>query len=121
MARRALFPHAGRTFAPPSGLPYPRAGSAAEAGMEDGADEKAAWPAAHDGVRGEGSATSHLRVLENPVLKVLEAVADAVTPAEVHEALVDRIGRAVGASSVGLWLVDAEGDTTTLVRSRGYA
>jgi hypothetical protein len=52
---------------------------------------------------------------------VLEAVADAVTPAEVHEALVDRIGQAVGASSVGLWLVDAEGDTTTLVRSRGYA
>ena len=89
--------------------------------MEDGADEKAAWRTSHRGVAEEGSATSHLSVLENPVLKVLEAVADAVTPAEVHEALVDRIGQALGASSVGLWLVDAEGDTTTLVRSRGYA
>ncbi len=62
-----------------------------------------------------------LAVLENPVLKVLVAIADAVTPAEVHEALVDRVGEAVGASSVGLWLVDGTADAAMLVRGRGYS
>jgi signal transduction histidine kinase len=58
---------------------------------------------------------------DSAVFKVTAAIAEAVTPAEVYEALVDRVADAVGASSAGLWLVGAEGKGATLVRSRGYS
>jgi signal transduction histidine kinase len=38
----------------------------------------------------------------------------------VYEALVDQVAEAVGASSTGLWTLDSEARTATLVRSCGY-
>lgn len=53
------------------------------------------------------------------LLEVLAAIADAVTPAEVYSSLVDRVSKALGASSMALWLVSD--NRATLVRSRGYS
>jgi signal transduction histidine kinase len=60
---------------------------------------------------------------ESPIFRVTAAIADAVTPDEVYEALVDRVADAVGASSAGLWLVAGAGDgeRASLVRNRGYS
>lgn len=55
------------------------------------------------------------------LLKVATAIADAVTPEEVHRALVDGVADAVGASTAGLYLVDQAERTVRMVRSRGYS
>ncbi|MGE0549308.1 MAG: GAF domain-containing protein [Kofleriaceae bacterium] len=54
------------------------------------------------------------------LLRITAAVAEAVTSEQVFEAVVDHVGAAVEASSVGLWLVDDRGVTATMVRSIGY-
>jgi len=54
------------------------------------------------------------------LLSITGAIADAVTPAQVHEAVVDQVSGALGASSAGLWLVDRGQRVAALVRSRGY-
>ena len=61
------------------------------------------------------------RIEDAPIFKITAAIADAVTEAEVYEALVDHVAEAAGASSAALWLVDRDGQAATLVRSRGYA
>lgn len=55
------------------------------------------------------------------LVKITGAIADAVTDAQVFEALVDHVAAALDASSVGLWLVDDDGITARLVRSVGYS
>jgi PAS domain S-box-containing protein len=55
------------------------------------------------------------------LLKITSALADAVTPAEVFEAVVDHVGVAVDASTAALWLVDDDGRTARLVRSTGLS
>jgi PAS domain S-box-containing protein len=54
------------------------------------------------------------------LLTVTAAIADAVTPVEVYDAIVDQVAAAIGASTAGLWLLDAAGRTGLLVRSHGY-
>jgi PAS domain S-box-containing protein len=55
------------------------------------------------------------------LIKITGAIASAVTAAEVFEAVVDHVAKALGASTAGLWLVDNEGGRTAkLVRSIGY-
>lgn len=53
------------------------------------------------------------------LLKVSGAIADAVTPQQVYEAIVDHVGAAVNASTTALWLVD--GKKVRLVRAIGYS
>ena len=53
--------------------------------------------------------------------KITAAIADAVSAAQVFEALVDRVYEAVDGDSVGLWLVDEDGRTARLVRGLGYS
>jgi len=53
------------------------------------------------------------------LLKVTGAIADAVTPDQVYEAIVDHVAAAVGASTAALWLVDRS--TVRLVRAIGYS
>jgi signal transduction histidine kinase len=65
--------------------------------------------------------SSSARIEDAPIFKITAAIADAVTANEVYEALVDHVADAVGASSAGLWLVDRDEQTATLIRSRGYA
>jgi PAS domain S-box-containing protein len=55
------------------------------------------------------------------LLKITSALADAVMPTEVFEAVVDHVRVAVDASTTGLWLVDDDGRTARLVRSIGYS
>jgi PAS domain S-box-containing protein len=55
------------------------------------------------------------------LLKVTAAIADAVSGAQVFEALVDRVAEAVGASSAGLWLVDDDDRVARLARAVGYS
>jgi PAS domain S-box-containing protein len=55
------------------------------------------------------------------LLKITSAIASAVTAADVFEALVDRVAEAVGASSAGLSILDERGETSRLVRARGYS
>jgi PAS domain S-box-containing protein len=55
------------------------------------------------------------------LLRITAALAEAVTPEEVFAAAVDHVAAAVGASSVGLWIVDEAGTTMRLARSLGYA
>lgn len=54
------------------------------------------------------------------LLRITAALAGAVTPAEVLEAVVDHASAAVGAMSAGLWLVDDERRSATLARACGY-
>jgi len=69
----------------------------------------------------EAEAPNLPEVAASPLFRVLAAIANAVTPAEVFEALVDRVAEVVGASSVALWLVGDEDAGITLARSRGYS
>ncbi len=55
------------------------------------------------------------------LLKITSAIADAVTDAQVFEAVVDHVASALGASSAGLWLTDERGTTATLARAVGYS
>ena len=55
------------------------------------------------------------------LLSITAALADAVTPAQVYAAVVDRTAEVLHASSAGLWLVDEDGRGVTLVRSWGLA
>lgn len=55
------------------------------------------------------------------LLEITEAIAEAVSREEVFAALVDRVFDTLGASSAGLWLLDADASTARLVRSRGYS
>ncbi len=55
------------------------------------------------------------------LLKITSAFADAVTTAEVFEAVVDHVGAAVGASTTALWLTDDDGRVARLARSIGYS
>jgi PAS domain S-box-containing protein len=50
---------------------------------------------------------------------ITAAIASAVTPSQVFEAIVDEVASALGASSAGLWVVRDEGRTAVLVRSVG--
>ena len=54
------------------------------------------------------------------LMKITAAIADAVTPEQVHFALVNQSADALGASSAGLWLVEQDPRTATLVQSVGY-
>jgi signal transduction histidine kinase len=54
------------------------------------------------------------------LMRVTTAIAEAMTPDQVFEAIVDETASVVGASSVALWLVDEE-RRVRLVRSLGYA
>ncbi len=54
------------------------------------------------------------------LLKVTAALADAVTTAEVFEAVVDQVAAATNAASVTLWLVDKDNRTLGLARSVGF-
>lgn len=54
------------------------------------------------------------------LLRITAALADAVTPSQVLEAVVDRAAAVLRASSVSLWLLDDEGRAATLARSCGY-
>lgn len=53
------------------------------------------------------------------LLRVTAAIADAITPDQVHEAVVDQVGAALGASNAALWV--AAGDRARLVRAGGYS
>lgn len=55
------------------------------------------------------------------LLKITSAIANAVSPSEVYDAVVDQAAEAIGASSAGLWLLDDVGETAKLAHSRGYA
>jgi signal transduction histidine kinase len=55
------------------------------------------------------------------LFKITAAIADAVSPAQVFEALVDRVAEAIEASSVALWLVDDQHRHAKLARARGYS
>lgn len=55
------------------------------------------------------------------LLEITSSLADAVTADEVFAAVVDRLGRSVGASTASLWLVEPDGRTVRLARSYGYA
>jgi signal transduction histidine kinase/PAS domain-containing protein len=55
------------------------------------------------------------------LVKITAAVADAVTAAEVFEAVVDHVAAALGASSAALFLVDDGARTVRLARSIGYS
>jgi signal transduction histidine kinase len=54
------------------------------------------------------------------LLRVTAAIADAVTPEQVFEAVVDHVAIALGASSGGLWLLHENGKHVGLVRAFGY-
>ncbi len=54
------------------------------------------------------------------LLQVTAAIADAVTEDEVQGALVESVGAAIGASSVGLYVMEPDGRAIRLVRSFGY-
>jgi len=53
------------------------------------------------------------------LMRVTTAIAEAVTPDQVFEAIVDETANVMAASSVGLWIVDGE-QRVRLVRSLGY-
>lgn len=55
------------------------------------------------------------------LVTVTAAIAGAVAPQEVFEALVERVSDAVGASSAALWLVEDGQQLARLMRARGYA
>ncbi|MFZ5892525.1 MAG: GAF domain-containing protein [Myxococcota bacterium] len=55
------------------------------------------------------------------LLRIASAIADAVSAAEVFEALVDRTALALEASSMALWLLGEDEQTVTLARAYGYA
>ena len=48
-------------------------------------------------------------------------MADAVTPDQVYEAVVDEVAAALEASSVALWIVREDGRSLSLARAVGYA
>lgn len=52
--------------------------------------------------------------------RITGAIAVAVTPQQVFEAVVDQVADAVGASSAGLWIVDEKQNTAALVHAKGY-
>ncbi len=54
------------------------------------------------------------------LLKITAAIADAVSRDQVFEAVVDHVADAIDASTAALWLLDEDGRTVTLARSRGY-
>jgi PAS domain S-box-containing protein len=53
------------------------------------------------------------------LMRVTSAIADAVEPEEVLDAVVDRVAEVLGASSVGLWLASEDGRRLELVRAAG--
>ena len=55
------------------------------------------------------------------LLRITAAIANAVSSPEVFRALVDDVADAIHASSAGLWLLDEDGATARLMRSRGYS
>lgn len=54
------------------------------------------------------------------LLRVTAAIAEAVDAEQVLQAVVDRMAVALGATSVGLWLLSNDGARLNLVRSVGY-
>jgi signal transduction histidine kinase len=52
--------------------------------------------------------------------QIVAAIARAVTPEQVFEALVDEVAEALGAATAGLWLVGEDGASARLTRARGY-
>ncbi|HEU4612915.1 MAG TPA: GAF domain-containing sensor histidine kinase, partial [Kofleriaceae bacterium] len=55
------------------------------------------------------------------LLEITSALADAVSAEEVFTAVVDRLGRSIGASTTALWLVQEDGRTVRLARAYGYS
>jgi PAS domain S-box-containing protein len=55
------------------------------------------------------------------LLKITAAVAEAVTPEQVYEAVVDQVAEATGASTGALWLLGEGSRTANLVRSWAYS
>src|SRR5690606_22103109 len=55
------------------------------------------------------------------LMRVTAAIADAVEPERVLDAVVDRVADVLGASSVGLWALSGPGEPPQLVRSVGLA
>ncbi|HUS67167.1 MAG TPA: MEDS domain-containing protein [Kofleriaceae bacterium] len=54
------------------------------------------------------------------LLRITAAIAEAIEPAEVHEAVVDQVVGALGAATGGLWLLDEDTGRVALVRCVGY-
>ena len=61
-----------------------------------------------------------LRVTER-LLKITASLAEAVTSRQVYDALVDQLADTLGATTVGLWLVDEDARSVHLVRSTGLS
>jgi PAS domain S-box-containing protein len=55
------------------------------------------------------------------LLKITAAVADAVSSAQVFEAIVDHVAEGIQASSAGLWLFDSSDNVARLARATGYS
>lgn len=55
------------------------------------------------------------------LVRVISAIAEAVAPEDVHAAIVDRVARALDASTAGLWVVSEGTRIATMVRANGYA
>src|SRR5258708_38318226 len=58
---------------------------------------------------------------DDRLLRITAAIADAVTTEQVYEAIVDRVGAALEATSAGLWLVRGGGTNALRWRSYGYS
>jgi K+-sensing histidine kinase KdpD len=54
------------------------------------------------------------------LLQITAAIADAVTPEQVYQAVVDQVAVALRASSAALWVMAEDGSTVALTRSVGY-
>lgn len=87
---------------------------------EDGESERSERRAiVREGVEGRGDSVSAAKRDER-LMKITAAIADAVTPEQVFEAVVDQTARALEASSAGLWLVRDDEKRAGLVRAVGY-
>ncbi|MEP6652436.1 MAG: GAF domain-containing protein [Myxococcales bacterium] len=75
-------------------------------------------PLGLDVLSGERPATDTKRAAR--LLKITAALAEAITPAQVYEAVVDQVAAALEASSVGLWVLGPDTDRARLVRATGY-
>ncbi|HWB77016.1 MAG TPA: GAF domain-containing protein [Nannocystaceae bacterium] len=54
------------------------------------------------------------------LVRVTSAIAEAVAPEDVYAAIVDRVARALDASTAGLWVVPEGERVATMVRANGY-
>jgi PAS domain S-box-containing protein len=55
------------------------------------------------------------------LLRITAAIADAVSPQQVFEAVVDQVAASLDATSAGLWLLEGDEPVVRLVRAVGYS